>query len=68
LDWHFRRAILAAAGCDRTVKLWDVENGRILRSLPHDDDEVAAVVFSPDGTLLASGGYYNQVHLWGLPR
>jgi len=27
-----------------------------------------AVVFSPDGTLLASGGYDNQVYLWGISR
>jgi WD40 repeat protein len=27
-----------------------------------------AVAFSPDGTLLASGGYDNKIHLWGLSR
>ena len=49
-------SLLASAGCDRTVKLWDVASGRLLRSLPHGD-EVMTVAFSPDGTLLASGGY-----------
>jgi WD40 repeat protein len=31
-------------------------------------DEVMAVACSPDGTLLASGGYDNQIYLWGVPR
>jgi len=59
--------ILAAAGCERTVRLWDVENGGMLRALPHDD-ELMAVAFSPDGTLLASAGHGNQVYLWGIPH
>jgi WD40 repeat protein len=59
--------LLAAAGCDRTVKLWDVESGTMVRSLPHAD-EVMAVAFSPDGTLLVSGGYDHQIYLWGVSR
>jgi WD40 repeat protein len=29
---------------------------------------VITVTFSPDGTLLASGGYDNQIYLWGVSR
>ncbi len=57
----------ASSSLDKTVKLWDVASGRLLRSLPHGD-EVMAVAFSPDGTLLVSGGYDHQVYLWGVPR
>jgi WD40 repeat protein len=62
-------SLLAAAGNDGTVTLWDVTNGRRLRSLRHGGD-VMAVAFSPDGALLASGNWSddNQVYLWGVPR
>jgi WD40 repeat protein len=59
--------LLASAGVERQIRLWDVASGRLLRSLRHDD-EVMAVAFSPDGLLLATGGYDNQVRLWGIPR
>jgi WD40 repeat protein len=39
----------------------------MLRTLSHDD-ELMAVAFSPDGTLLASGGYDTKIYLWGLSR
>ena len=58
---------MAAACCDRTVKLWEVATGRQVRSLPHAD-EVVTVAFAPDGTLLVSGGYDNQINLWGIPH
>jgi hypothetical protein len=32
------------------------------------DGEGSTVAFSPDGSLLASDGYENQVCLWGIPR
>jgi WD40 repeat protein len=58
-------SLLASAGCDRTVKLWDVASGRLVKSLSHAD-EVMAVAFSRDGSLLASGGYDKQIYLWGV--
>jgi WD40 repeat protein len=60
-------SLVASAGCNRTVKLWNVAGGRLLHSLPHAD-EVIAVAFSPNGTLIASGSYDQQIYLWGVPR
>ncbi|MFX1411635.1 MAG: hypothetical protein ACFFA6_14880 [Promethearchaeota archaeon] len=38
-----------------------------MRSLRHGG-EVMAVAFAPDGRLLVSGGYNDQVYLWGVPQ
>jgi WD40 repeat protein len=59
--------LLAAAGPSRSVDIWDVETGRMIASLRHAD-ELMAVAFSPDGKLIATGGYDNKIALWGIPR
>jgi WD40 repeat protein len=36
------------------VRIWDVNTGRLVRTLPRQSNEVAAVAYSPDGRYLAS--------------
>jgi WD40 repeat protein len=36
------------------VRIWDTNTGRLVRTLPRQTNEVAAVAFSPDGRYLAS--------------
>jgi WD40 repeat protein len=47
----------------KLVCLWDVSTGRNLRAFEHDEG-VYTLTFSPDGTLLATGGY--GVCLWDI--
>ncbi|WP_165227232.1 WD40 repeat domain-containing protein [Aquisphaera insulae] len=47
---------LAAAGKDRTVRLWDLQTGLLRQSFPHDAGWIQTVSFSRDGRQLAFGG------------
>ncbi|MFF4589952.1 TIR domain-containing protein [Streptomyces sp. NPDC001388] len=64
---HPLRPLLATAGDDRTVRLWDAHTGRETAALSGHTGRVLAVAFSPDGSLLASGGEDGTVRLWDVP-
>jgi len=57
-------ALLASAGRDRTIVLWDSTTGRQLRRLIGHEGPVMSLSFSPDGELLASGGDDHNIILW----
>ncbi len=57
---------LVSASADKTVKLWDVVTGKLLKTLKGHQAEVIIVVFSPDGKTLASGSDDKTVKLWDV--
>lgn len=56
--------LLATAGDDHLVRIWDTQSGELLYRLSEHADWVRALAFSPDGRLLASGGNDRQILLW----
>jgi len=55
---------LASGGKDGTVRLWNATTGRLSQTLYGHGQEVCAVAFSIDNTLLASGDLDGTVKLW----
>lgn len=58
---------LASTGADKTVKVWEVATGALVRTLDLDAVGVQ-VAFGPDGKLLAVLTGEGRVHLWGDVR
>lgn len=56
--------ILASGSDDKTIKLWDVSSGQLLRTLAGGGDIIYSVAFSPDGRTLASGSDDKTIKLW----
>ena len=65
--------LLATAGADGAVRLWDLQSRTRRQSLRTDmhlrsghDARALALAFSPDGSLLASGHVDGSIHLWDM--
>jgi WD40 repeat protein len=65
IAFHPAGRLLACAGLNRTIRLWDVQDNRVLREEEKaHQDTVTCLVWSVDGRLLASGGEDRVVRLW----
>jgi len=57
---------LASGGSNGSVKMWDVNSGRLLRVLKKSGDVLQAGAFSQDGRLFAVGGKTGIVQIWDV--
>jgi WD40 repeat protein len=57
-------ATVAASGLGKSIALWDVKTGRLLRELEGHIHPAASAVFSADGSILVSGGDSRMAKVW----
>jgi WD40 repeat protein/tRNA A-37 threonylcarbamoyl transferase component Bud32 len=59
--------ILASAGADQTIRLWDTQSGQSLgKPLTGHTNGIWGLAFSPDGKILASSGDDDTIILWDV--
>lgn len=51
---------------DNLVRIWQVDNGQLLRILDGHTSGVTQLLFSPYGDIIASGSYDGQILIWGI--
>jgi WD40 repeat protein len=56
--------LLASGSEDNTIKFWDVNTGKLRKTLQGEDFWVKSITFSPDGRTVASEG--DQIKLWDM--
>ena len=66
LDIQPHGRLIAAAGDDHVIRIWNMDDGTLVHRLVGHDDWVRAVAFSPDGTVLVSSGNDRRVLMWDV--
>ena len=57
---------LASGSDDDTIKLWDLQTGKLIKSFEGHTKIIEAIAFSPDGKYIASASDDMTVELWDV--
>jgi WD40 repeat protein len=56
----------ASGSADKTIRIWNLADGKQLKSINAHGSSVYCVAYSPDGTQIASGGFDKLVKVWNV--
>ncbi|ODH02144.1 ribosome assembly protein 4 [Nostoc sp. KVJ20] len=57
---------LASASSDKTIKIWDVSSGQLLKTLTGHSEQIIRVAYSPNGQQLASASADKTIKIWDV--
>ncbi|MGD1704274.1 DnaJ domain-containing protein [Dapis sp. BLCC M229] len=57
---------LVSGSADKTIRLWEVETGKLKRTFNGHTDKIWAVAWSQDGKTFASGSADKSIRLWNI--
>lgn len=57
---------LVTGGRDRSIRVWDLNNAKVIRTLQGHTEEITSLTFSKDGTQLASASKDQNIRIWNL--
>jgi WD40 repeat protein len=66
LDIQPHGNLVAAAGDDHVIRIWNMDDGALVHRLIGHSDWVRAIAFAPDGGTLVSAGNDRRVLLWDV--
>ncbi|KAF6825135.1 vegetative incompatibility protein HET-E-1 [Colletotrichum musicola] len=61
-----KRLIASDGRADNLIKLWDIDTGREVGTIDDTPGDVVMLMFSPDGTRLATASHDCNIRLWDL--
>lgn len=66
LAWSPDGRYIASGGSfnDRTVQVWDANNGQVMQYYKQHGSHISGIAWSPDGTAIASCSYDQTVRVW----
>ena len=66
LAWKPQGQVLAFAGQERGIWIWDAGEGRLLQKLAKQQEVITSLAWSPDSRMIASGSNDRSILLWDL--